>query len=46
MRYLVSSAMDCTLRVWDLDDGDVEAGADPRWKTVGKGSTEDGGIFR
>ncbi|MCZ8063907.1 gamma-glutamyltransferase [Silanimonas sp.] len=31
---------------WDLTDGDVEAGADPRWKTVGKGSTQDGGIFR
>jgi len=31
---------------WDLTDGDVEAGADPRWKSVGKGSTQDGGIFR
>ena len=31
---------------WDLADGEVEAGADPRWKTVGKGSTQDGGIFR
>ena len=31
---------------WDLTDGDVDAGADPRWKTVGKGSTQDGGIFR
>ena len=31
---------------WDLTDGDVEAGADPRWKTVGKGSTQHGGIFR
>jgi len=24
MRYLVSSAMDCTLRVWDLDDGECK----------------------
>jgi gamma-glutamyltranspeptidase/glutathione hydrolase len=32
--------------VWHLDDGEVEAGADPRWKNVGKGSTEAGGIFR
>lgn len=32
--------------VWNLDDGDVEAGADPRWKNVGKGSTGEGGIFR
>lgn len=24
MRYLVSSAMDCTLRVWDLEDGDCK----------------------
>lgn len=32
--------------VWHLDDGRVEAGADPRWKSVGKGSTEDGSIFR
>ncbi len=32
--------------VWNLDDGEVEAGADPRWKHVGKGSTEAGGIFR
>ena len=31
---------------WDLTDGDVDAGADPRWKSVGKGSTQDGGIFR
>ncbi|HAI58388.1 MAG TPA: gamma-glutamyltransferase [Xanthomonadaceae bacterium] len=32
--------------VWRLDDGEVEAGADPRWKNVGKGSTGEGGIFR
>jgi gamma-glutamyltranspeptidase/glutathione hydrolase len=31
---------------WDLTDGDIEAGADPRWKNVGKGSTEEGDIFR
>ena len=24
MRYLVSSAMDCTLRVWDLEDGECK----------------------
>ncbi len=32
--------------VWHLDSGDVEAGADPRWKNVGKGSTDEGSIFR
>jgi len=32
--------------IWNLDDGELEAGADPRWKQVGKGSTEEGGIFR
>ncbi|HQS65461.1 MAG TPA: gamma-glutamyltransferase [Acidovorax defluvii] len=32
--------------VWHLDDGELEAGADPRWKNVGKGSTDEGGIFR
>ncbi|MCZ8318855.1 MAG: gamma-glutamyltransferase [Silanimonas sp.] len=32
--------------LWHRDDGRVEAGADPRWKTVGKGSTDEGGIFR
>lgn len=32
--------------VWHLDDGRVEAGSDPRWENVGKGSTTEGGIFR
>ena len=32
--------------LWNLGSGDVEAGADPRWKNVGKGSTQEGGIFR
>lgn len=32
--------------VWHLDDGELEAGADPRWKNVGKGSTDEENIFR
>ncbi len=32
--------------IWHLDSGRVEAGADPRWKQVGKGSTGEGSIFR
>lgn len=32
--------------IWYLDSGRVEAGADPRWKQVGKGATGEGSIFR
>jgi len=32
--------------LWHRADGRVEAGADPRWKNVGKGATTEGSIFR
>jgi gamma-glutamyltranspeptidase/glutathione hydrolase len=32
--------------LWHRADGRIEAGADPRWKNVGKGATTEGSIFR
>lgn len=32
--------------LWHRADGSIEAGADPRWKNVGKGATTEGSIFR